>query len=137
MSLASSVCDLFANARACLSLSAYVVIGRFLQNPLFKSQQNDLLQNTDVFVILGVMNTPNPLKPLERAIQIAGSQTELARRAREHGGKISQQYIWHWLNVSNGRVPVEHLKYLSLAVDNLVTPADFRPDLADLFKGTE
>lgn len=41
-----------------------------------------------------------PIVALQRAIEIAGSQAELARRVAEikKDPKIKSQYVWNWLN---------------------------------------
>lgn len=64
------------------------------------------------------------MNALEKAISIAGSQSELARRSG-----VKQQNIWYWLNEAGGRVPAEKVSDLCKAVDNEVTPNDFRPDI--------
>lgn len=43
------------------------------------------------------------IEALRRAVQIAGSQAELARRI---GGKVKQQHVNYWLK--NGYIPPEH-----------------------------
>lgn len=69
------------------------------------------------------MNQTNPSRPaLEKAISIAGSQAELARRI----GK-KQPHIFKWLNSPHG-VPPEHCYSIEVAVGRGVTRRDLRPD---------
>lgn len=60
---------------------------------------------------------------LERAIDIVGGQSELARRLG-----LKQANVWHWLNRS-GRVPAEHVIAIEEATGAQVTRHDLRPDL--------
>lgn len=64
------------------------------------------------------MSTPSAL---QRAIKVAGSQAELARRI----GK-KQAHVWNWLN-RDKRVPAEAV----LAVESAtgVSKSELRPDL--------
>lgn len=58
---------------------------------------------------------------LERAIRIAGTQSELARRI---GGKTKTGHIYHWL--TNGVTPDAAAK-ISAAVNGEVTPEELCP----------
>ncbi|NMV37219.1 transcriptional regulator [Ralstonia insidiosa] len=69
------------------------------------------------------MNHTNPSRPaLEKAIHLAGSQAELARRI----GK-KQPHIFKWLNSPNG-VPEKYCYRIERAVGGLVTRRHLRPD---------
>lgn len=63
------------------------------------------------------------LKALEKAIELAGSQAELARRL----GK-KQAHIWNWLH-RDGRVPADMAIAIENAVDGQVTRHELRDDL--------
>ena len=71
------------------------------------------------------MGTSLTMKALENAIQLAGGQTQLARRL---GGSVKQAYIWNWLN-RDKRVPGEYVIPIEKAVDGKVTRHELRPDL--------
>lgn len=60
---------------------------------------------------------------LERAIEAAGSQAELARRI----GK-KQAHIWNWLN-RDKCVPAEVAIPIEQATEGKVTRHDLRPDI--------
>lgn len=60
---------------------------------------------------------------LARAIAIAGSQSELARRM---GGNTKQQHISLWLN---GKLPAESVRAVVAATDGVVSAHELRPDL--------
>lgn len=60
---------------------------------------------------------------LEKAVEIAGSQAELARRI----GK-KQAHVWNWLNRDN-EVPAEAVIPIEAATGGEVTRHDLRPDL--------
>lgn len=62
---------------------------------------------------------------LERAIRIAGGQSQLARRI---GGKVRQGHVWKWLNRCD-KVPVEAAIKIEEAVAGEVTRHDLRPDV--------
>ena len=66
------------------------------------------------------------LTPLERAVDIAGGQTALAKAI---GGSVKQAHVWNWLNISKGRVPAEHCSAIELATGGLVTRQQLRPDV--------
>lgn len=62
-------------------------------------------------------------KYLEKAIRIAGSQSELARRIG-----VKQQYIWYWLHKAKA-VPAEYVAKIEAATDSRVTRYQLRPDV--------
>lgn len=63
---------------------------------------------------------------LERAIEITGGQSALARAI---GGNVKQAHVWHWLRVSKGRVPAEHCTAIEVATEGRVSRHDLRPDI--------
>lgn len=63
------------------------------------------------------------MSALERAIDITGGQSELARRLG-----LKQANVWHWLNKS-GRVPAEHVLAIEAATSGAVQRHELRPDL--------
>lgn len=67
--------------------------------------------------------TLTPKKALQRAVDICGSQSELARRL---GGKIKQQHVHYWLE--NGLSAVQAIP-IERAVNGAVTRHDLRPDV--------
>ena len=71
------------------------------------------------------------MKPIEKAIQIVGSQVALAKAISNLTGQpVSQQRIWRWLNGS-GVVPAE----FCISVEKItgeVTRYDLRPQDAHL-----
>lgn len=67
------------------------------------------------------MNADASLQALERAVELAGGQSALARAI----GK-SQSHIWHWLKVAK-RVPAEAAVAIEKATG--VSRKDLRPDL--------
>ena len=69
-----------------------------------------------------------PLQALQRAINEAGSQAELARRVASDGLPIKQQHIWNWLN-RDKEVPAEAVLPIERAVEGRVTRHELRPDL--------
>jgi TorA maturation chaperone TorD len=74
------------------------------------------------------MNADASLLALERAVELAGGQSALARAI----GK-SQSHIWHWLKVAK-RVPAEAAVAIEKATG--VTRQELRPDLYVEGKGT-
>jgi len=60
---------------------------------------------------------------LAKAIAIAGSQSELARRM---GGTTKQQHISLWLK---GELPAEQVRAAVAATDGQVSAHELRPDL--------
>ena len=84
------------------------------------------LHNTPV-VFFSSMST-KPLKALQRAIDDAGSQVELARRIATPALPIKQQHIWNWLN-RDKEVPAEAVIPIEKATDGRITRHELRPDL--------
>ena len=64
-----------------------------------------------------------PSEAFERAVRIAGGQSELARRL---GGKIKQGHIYLWLRIG---VPAEYVLSVVRAVEFQVIPHELRRDL--------
>lgn len=64
-----------------------------------------------------------PLSPLEKAIEIVGSQTALANACG-----IKQAHIWNWLN-RDKRVPAEYVIPVCRATQFKVAPNEIRPDI--------
>lgn len=65
------------------------------------------------------------LEALERAVELAGGQSELARRI---GGTVKQQHVHYWLKVM-GKISEKHAIAAELAVDGQVTRYQLRPDV--------
>jgi DNA-binding transcriptional regulator YdaS (Cro superfamily) len=63
-----------------------------------------------------------PMNPVEKAIDILGSQANLARACRQR-----PQAITRWLR--EGRVPPKHAAAIESATDGAVTRHDLRPDI--------
>jgi DNA-binding transcriptional regulator YdaS (Cro superfamily) len=61
---------------------------------------------------------------LERAIELAGGQSGLAEKI---GGTVKQQHVWHWLHLSNGRVPAEYCRAIERVTG--VPACELRPDV--------
>ena len=80
-----------------------------------------LLTRLQVNLYHGHMNTKSALK---KAVEVCGSQSELARRLG-----LRQGHVWHWLKV--GRVPPERCKPIESATGGLVSRRDLRPDVFD------
>jgi DNA-binding transcriptional regulator YdaS (Cro superfamily) len=71
------------------------------------------------------MNT----RALERAIDIAGGQTALAKKISEITGKpVRQGHVWSWLNRTR-RVPPEFAIPVEIATEGAVSRHETRPDL--------
>lgn len=77
-------------------------------------------------VLFDVMSTP-----LNKAIEICGSQTALAKAATEKNPQkqITQSTVGAWVNRFGGRVGDGYVLAVSEAVNWQVTPHDLRPDL--------
>ncbi len=60
--------------------------------------------------------------PLQRAVQVAGSQSALARLIG-----VRQGTLWKWL--VTGRVPAEYAVPIEFAAGRLVTRYELRPDI--------
>lgn len=63
------------------------------------------------------------VSPIQKAVQIAGSQAELARRCG-----TSQPRIWQCIN-RNLRIPADLVLPIERATDGEVTRFEMRPDL--------
>lgn len=61
--------------------------------------------------------------PLERAIELVGGQSALARLCG-----VKQGHVWHWLRQAK-RVPAERVIPIEMATKGAVTRHDLRPDL--------
>ena len=69
---------------------------------------------------------------LSKAVELAGSQVNLARGIRERiaGSKIGQVHIWGWLNSVKIPVPpAEAVIPIADFLDYRITPHELRPDL--------
>ena len=69
---------------------------------------------------------------LEKAVEICGGQSELARRLRGilPGDKVGQVHVWKWLNRIVGPVPpAKYVIPICQAVDWQITPNELRSDL--------
>lgn len=75
----------------------------------------------------------SPKKALERAVELAGGQAEVARKLTEVMGRqkkpVSQQQVWNWLFRNKGLLPAEFAIPLETVVQQQVKRSDFRPDL--------
>jgi DNA-binding transcriptional regulator YdaS (Cro superfamily) len=60
--------------------------------------------------------------PLARAIAVAGSQSELARRIG-----VTQAHIWQWLHRGKRRIPAEYVLKVEKATG--IPRHELRPDL--------
>ena len=63
------------------------------------------------------------IKNLQKAVDIAGGQTRLAKLIG-----VSQPRLWNWLN-RDLVVPAEYVHPICSAVDNKVKPIELRPDI--------
>lgn len=66
------------------------------------------------------------MKPIERAVEIAGGQSALARAI---GGTVKQAHVWYWLNKDDALVPAEHCLTIEQATGGQVTRHELRPDV--------
>lgn len=69
---------------------------------------------------------------LLKAVELAGSQVNLARGIRERipGSKIGQVHVWGWLNQVKIEVPpADVVLPIAAFLDYRMTPHDLRPDL--------
>lgn len=64
-----------------------------------------------------------PKEALKKAVELCGSQSELARRL---GGTIKQQHVNYW--IANG-LPAEQAIPVEAAVDSAVSRHLLRPDI--------
>lgn len=71
---------------------------------------------------------------VQRAVDIAGGQTQLARLIG-----VKQGHVWKWLRMK--RIPAERAIQIEVATNGAVTARELRPDLAAIFappsNGTE
>jgi len=81
---------------------------------IFVESQLDLLI---IFLYITAMSK----NALKKAVEIVGSQSELARRIG-----VKQQNIWSWLNRP---VPAEFVIPIERATDGQVTRHELRPDI--------
>ena len=66
---------------------------------------------------------------LQRAVDIAGSQTELAKQLAEIMGlPIQQQHVWKWLNTVP-TLPAEYCLPIEQATNGSVSRYELRPDI--------
>ena len=63
------------------------------------------------------------IENLEKAIGLAGGQTQLAKMIG-----VSQPRMWNWLN-RDKTVPGEYVRPICEAVNNQVLPSELRPDI--------
>lgn len=60
---------------------------------------------------------------IKKAIDLAGSQVELAKRLG-----VSQPRVWNWLNRDKS-IPIEYVIPICEAVENQLSPQDFYPNI--------
>jgi len=70
------------------------------------------------------------LKALERAVELAGGQTALARQL---GGPVKQGHVWNWLN-RDGKAPPEYVFKIERATGGKVRARELRPDMFEADK---
>lgn len=63
-------------------------------------------------------------KSIQKAIEIVGSQSELARRI---GAGCKQQNVWRWLHMDY--VPADRCIQIEAATEGQVRVEDLRPDV--------
>jgi len=68
------------------------------------------------------------LEALQKAVDLAGGQSEFARRL---GGTVKQQHVHYWLNVM-GMISHKYVIAAETAVDGRVSRHELRPDLYPL-----
>lgn len=69
---------------------------------------------------------------LQKAVDLAGGQAQLARGIRERieGSKVGQVHVWGWLNSVKFEVPpAEVVLAIADFLEYRITPHDLRPDL--------
>lgn len=75
---------------------------------------------------------PIELESLQRAVDLVGTQSELARRLTESAGReerpVRQGHVWAWLN-RTGRCPSELAIHIEQVTDHQVKRSELRPDL--------
>lgn len=64
------------------------------------------------------------MNPIQRAVQICGGQTGLAKAI---GGSVKQAHVWKWLR--SGRVSAERALEIERATNGAVSKYDLRPDI--------
>lgn len=73
------------------------------------------------------------MESLQKAVDLAGGQAQLARGIRERipGSKISQPHVYKWLNSPNPdqMPPADVVLPISVFLEYRMTPHDLRPDL--------
>lgn len=84
-------------------------------------------------VFFAVMTTKRAKKPcrdpLEKAVKLAGGQTQMAAKLSEvMGRRIRQGHVWKWLN-DCPQVPAEYVLPIERVVDGAITRHDLRPDI--------
>lgn len=67
----------------------------------------------------------SPLEALQKTVELAGGQSELARRI---GGRVKQQHVHYWLTVME-KISHEHVLAAEAAVGGRVSRHDLRPDM--------
>jgi DNA-binding transcriptional regulator YdaS (Cro superfamily) len=71
-------------------------------------------------------------KVIERAIEAAGSQTELAKRMTAiMGREVRQQHIFNWL-IQRSIIPAEYVIPMEKAIEGAVTRHEIRADIYPL-----
>lgn len=72
------------------------------------------------------------VKALQRAVELAGGQTELARRLTEvlddPRKTVKQAHVWNWLN-RDKQTPAEYARLIEGIVEGQVTRYALRPDV--------
>jgi hypothetical protein len=65
------------------------------------------LNDSDSSIVRDVFDKSSAMAALERAVELVGGQSALARAATKHAGgrRLSQKTIWKWLNRARGPVP--------------------------------
>ena len=71
----------------------------------------------------------NELSALEKAVQLAGGQTALAKTV-----DVKQGHVWWWLNKS-GKAPAEKCIDIERATNGAVTRHELRPDIYPIEPG--
>lgn len=71
---------------------------------------------------LNMLFTRFPMNPVEKAIEILGTQANLARACEQR-----PQAVTRWLR--EGRVPAKHASAIESATAGAVTRHDLRPDI--------
>ncbi|HEX2794685.1 MAG TPA: helix-turn-helix domain-containing protein [Croceicoccus sp.] len=66
-------------------------------------------------------NPPSPFEALEKAVELAGGQSALARVC-----DVAQPSVWKWLQ-SSKRLPAEHV--LAVEAETGISRHDLRPDI--------